>query len=167
MDPVDDVSRALVLLVRSLKGLHATVSSSIGLRVELPALAVLTLLEEHGRQRSSALAELLQLDLSSVSRQVAQLEREGWVARERDPADSRAHLLHVTQAGLDVVRQVRSARTALLRELLPGWSSADLEAFAASLRRFSADINVPRSAPGCQRPPTHPAALVAAGQETP
>jgi len=139
-DAVDDVSRALVLLVRGLKGLHAGVSSSIGLRVELPGLAVLTLLEEHGRLRASTLAELLQLDLSSVSRQVGALEREGWVVRERDPADARAQLLQVTTAGLDVVLRVRTARTALLHQLLPGWSAQELQSFAAALRRFSRDI---------------------------
>lgn len=137
---VDDVASALVLLVRSLKGLHARVTARVGLRVELPAFTVLTSLEEHGPVRASDLADLLRLDLSGISRQVSGLEREGWVERARDPADSRAQLLRVTPAGLAVVQRIRQDRAALLGELLPGWTDAELHAFAEVLRRFCADV---------------------------
>ena len=123
MSEVDEVARELVLLFRSLKALHREVLADVGMRLEMPATAVLTCLAERGSQRLSTVADVLDLDLSSVSRQVTALEREGWVVRERDPADARAQLLQVTAAGLDVVLRVRTARTALLRELLPGWSA--------------------------------------------
>lgn len=139
-DAVDDVAAALVLLVRGLKGLHAAVVARVGLRLELPAATALGVLQEHGRMRASELAEVLRVDLSGVSRQVAALEREGWVGREQDPTDSRAQLLHLTPAGTDVVRRVRADRSALLRELLPGWTDAELHAFAQSLRRFAGDL---------------------------
>ena len=135
----DDVSYGLIAAVRSLKGLQAEVSARLGLRLELPALGLLSTLEQHGGSRLSAVAELLRLDLSSVSRQVATLERDGLVRRERDPHDQRASLLHLSPAGEALLQRVRATRAALLREDLAGWSPADLSAFAAALERFAAD----------------------------
>jgi DNA-binding MarR family transcriptional regulator len=45
------------------------------------------------------LAERLNLEKSTVSRMVAELERKGLVARERDPANRRFYLLRLTDAG--------------------------------------------------------------------
>ena len=109
MTPMDDVARELGLLLRSLKGLHVPLVVDGGARVEMPAAAVLATLDDRGRLRLSTLAELLHLDLSSVSRQVATLVEEGWVSRERDPADSRAWLLELTATGRDVLARVRAA----------------------------------------------------------
>jgi len=140
MTPMDDVARELGLLLRSLKGLHVPLVVDGGARVEMPAAAVLATLDDRGRLRLSTLAELLHLDLSSVSRQVATLVEEGWVSRERDPADSRAWLLELTATGRDVLARVRAGRVHRLRELLPDWSDGELEAFAGVLHRFRTDL---------------------------
>ena len=157
MTEIDDVARELVLLFRGLKGLHREVLADAGLRLEMPATAVLTCLDERGSQRLSTVADVLHLDLSSVSRQVSALEREGWVARERDPADSRAVLLDLTDAGRAVLARVRDARVAHLAARLPGWSPAELRAFSDSLARFRTDLT---------QPPTAHRTPALAGQET-
>lgn len=180
----EDVARELVLLVRALKSLHGAVVAESGVRVELAAAGVLATLAERGRMRLSPLAEALHVDLSSVSRQVAGLEREGWVERERDPADSRAVLLHLTEAGRDVLDRVRAARLARLDAALPGWSAADLEQFAAQLARFRTDLTgdltdgltspatAPPAAPAVPAAPDQPAhvdrvpALSGAGEQS-
>jgi len=143
--PMEDVARELGLLIRSLKALHHAVLTDVGVRVELPAAAVLSTLADAGQLRPSALAERLHLDLSSISRQAAALEREGWVSRERDPDDSRATLLELTPTGHDVLARVRAGRVAQLCRLLPEWSDAELADFAGQLHRFRTDLT--RSAP--------------------
>lgn len=152
MASMDNVARELGLLFRSLKGLHHAVLVDAGVRVEMPAVAVLSTLAERGQMRPSALAESLHLDLSSVSRQVAALEREGWVSRERDPGDSRAALLDLTAAGRDILGRVRACRAAQLRRRLPQWSDADLADFATSLQRFRADLTQPGAVPELDAP---------------
>ena len=160
MAEIDDVAAELVLLFRGLKGMHRSAVSEAGLRLEMPATAVLATLDEAGRQRASTLAEALHVDLSSVSRQVAALEREGWLRRERDPADSRAALLELTDAGRDVLAQVRDARLAHLARRLPGWTGPELHEFATQLRRFRTDLSaaddslppLPASAQGSPSP---------------
>ena len=135
-----DVARELGLLFRSIKGMHHDVLAEIGVRLEMPAAAMLTTLDDRGRMRPSGLAEALDLDLSSVSRQAAALEREGYVSRERDPEDSRAALLELTPAGGDVLARLRAGRVAHLRRLLPAWTDDELTVFAEQLHRFRTDL---------------------------
>jgi len=137
---MEAVARELGLLVRSLKNLHHEVLDEVGVRVEMPAAAVLSTLNERGRMRPSAIAEVLHLDLSSVSRQVASLEREGWLFRERDPHDYRAALVDLTPPGRAVLHEVRAASVAHLRRLLPDWHDDELEQFAAQLHRLRTDL---------------------------
>jgi DNA-binding MarR family transcriptional regulator len=53
------------------------------------------------------LAERLRLDKSTVSRLAADLEREGLVVRERDPANRRLYRLRLTDAGRTLHRNMR------------------------------------------------------------
>ncbi len=154
MQELEQVGRELGLLIRSLKSLHHEVLAEVGVRVELPAMALLTIVSERGRSRPSTLAEALHLDLSSVSRQVAALEREGWLSRERDPADFRAALVDLTPAGREVLLSVRAASVRHLRRLLPNWSVTDLGEFADQLRRFRADLTREPDGPNAPVAPT-------------
>lgn len=169
MEPLEDVVRELGVLVRALKALHPGTVTDAGVRIEMAATGVLFRLHEQGRMRPSALADALHLDLSSISRQVAALEREGWVSRERDPADSRAALLELTGSGADVLQRVRTARVAQLRRLLPGWSPGELADLADTLHRLNGDLSA-RPGPGPADLPLPPDttdhAPALAGQET-
>jgi DNA-binding MarR family transcriptional regulator len=107
---------------------------------------VLSRLEELGPVRLSTLAQVLSLDISTVSRQVPVLERQGWVTRERDPEDQRAQLFELTHAGRTVLTEVRRSRAEVLRRLLPDWTEKELDSFAAQLHRFNKDVTTNRQA---------------------
>jgi DNA-binding MarR family transcriptional regulator len=143
---IETLSRELVQFVRGLRELHGALSSATRLPVDPSGAAVLSRLDDHGAMRLSALAQVLSLDLSTVSRQVAALERHGWIVRERDPDDSRAQLLELTASGRDVLAEVRRSRVAVLRRLLPDWTDPELDAFAAQLHRFNDDVTTNRQA---------------------
>ena len=136
MSEIDRVARELVLLFRSLRGLHRSVLDEVGVRAGMPAFALLTALDEIGGQRLSTLADALHLELSTASRQVAALEREGWVRRQRDPRDSRAALLELTPDGRRVLARVRATRVERLARLVPDWSPHELRDFADQLQRL-------------------------------
>lgn len=146
MSSIETVSRELVQLVRGLRELHGAISSASRHPVDPSGAMVLSRLEDLGPVRLSTLAQVLCLDISTVSRQVPVLERQGWVARERDPEDQRAHLLDLTDAGREVLTEVRRSRVEVLRRLLPDWTEMELDAFAAQLRRFNADVTTNRQA---------------------
>jgi DNA-binding MarR family transcriptional regulator len=153
---IETVSRELVQLVRGLRELHGAVSAASRHPVDPSGAAVLSRLDEHGPMRLSTLAQVLSLDISTVSRQVPALEKHGWLVRERDPEDSRAQLLELTPAGHDVLAEVRRSRGQVLRRLLPDWTDAELDAFAAQLHRFNDDVTTNRQAIGLAPTGTDP-----------
>lgn len=146
MSSIETVSRELVQLVRGLRELHGAVSSASRLPVDPSSAMVLSRLEDLGPVRLSALAQVLCLDISTVSRQVPVLERHGWVTRHRDPEDQRAQLFDLTDAGRAVLAEVRRSRVDVLRRLLPDWTEKELAAFAAQLHRFNTDVTTNRQA---------------------
>src|SRR3954468_20354541 len=146
MSSIETVSRELVLLVRGMRELHGAISSASTHPVDPSGAMVLARLEELGPVRLSTLAQVLCLDISTVSRQVPVLERHGWVERQRDPEDNRAQLLDLTDAGRHVLDDVRRSRVEVLRRLLPDWSEAELKVFARQLHRFNDDVTNNRQA---------------------
>jgi DNA-binding MarR family transcriptional regulator len=86
--------------------------------------------------RAAALAEHLQSDPSTVSRQVAALVKDGYLDRRADPADGRASLLVLTPKAERLLAEHRRRRNDFFARVLDGWSNADLKRFAALLERF-------------------------------
>ncbi|MEU9733919.1 MarR family winged helix-turn-helix transcriptional regulator [Streptomyces sp. NPDC048002] len=106
--------------------------------LSLVSYTLLGHLEESGGCRATDLATHYALDKSTVSRQVAALERDGLIGRSVDPDDQRVQLLHLTDAGRRLLAQVTERRREVVRERLADWPEADLERFAAYLERYNA-----------------------------
>jgi DNA-binding MarR family transcriptional regulator len=69
------------------------------------------------------LADRLGLEKSTVSRLASNLERRGWLTRDRDAANRRFYRLGLTSQGREAARQIgghfKAYHAALLRELTP------------------------------------------------
>ncbi len=109
--------------------------------VEQSARLVLRTLAVEGPLRSGALAELIQSDPSTVSRQVAAVVRDGLVERRADPDDGRASLLVLTAMGEGLVEQHEAARLAWFARLLSNWDEFEVRQFASLLTKFVGDFN--------------------------
>ncbi|MEU6773121.1 MarR family winged helix-turn-helix transcriptional regulator [Streptomyces sp. NPDC046759] len=107
--------------------------------LSLVSYTLLGHLEERDGCRATDLAAHYALDKSTVSRQVAALERSGLIERRLDPEDHRVQVLHLTAAGRDILAQVTRSRRAAFRERLADWPEQDLVRFAAYLERYNAD----------------------------
>ena len=90
-----------------------------------------------GPLRPGALAEASFADPSTISRQVAELVKRGFVRREPDPSDGRASLLAITAAGREVCERLRTVRRDMLAAAVDGWTDDELATFAALLTRFN------------------------------
>jgi DNA-binding MarR family transcriptional regulator len=90
--------------------------------------------------RLSDLAASMELDLSTVSRQVRHLVDAGFVTRQSDPEDGRAALLTLSDRGRCVLEAVRRARREMLRQTLAGWGAGERSDLAASVTRLAADL---------------------------
>lgn len=105
--------------------------------LSLVSYTLLSHLEDRRGCRATDLAAHYLLDKSTVSRQVASLERLGYVARKADPADHRIQVLHITEEGAAVLRHAAESRRRGFHERLAEWDEADLDRFAQYLLRYN------------------------------
>jgi DNA-binding MarR family transcriptional regulator len=105
------------------------------------AYLILRHLAEAGPQNVSALAARLNLDGSTITRQVAAMHRDGLVAREPDPHDGRGTVVTATRTGLRRMAAVSDARRELYGRILADWSERDRRALAAMMHRLNAALD--------------------------
>lgn len=105
------------------------------------AYLLLRRLQQDGPQNVSALAAALNLDGSTVTRQVAALLRDGLVIRERDPQDGRGAVISASASGVARLAAVREAREKLYDQILADWSDEERERLAGYLHRLNAAID--------------------------
>ncbi|MGW6838596.1 MarR family winged helix-turn-helix transcriptional regulator [Streptomyces sp. NPDC054949] len=105
--------------------------------LSLVSFTLLSHLEERRGCRAADLAAHYALDKSTVSRQVAALERAGLVERRADAEDHRVQVLELTSEGAAVLAQVTRNRREMFRARLVDWPREDLDRFAAYLLRYN------------------------------
>jgi DNA-binding MarR family transcriptional regulator len=84
----------------------------------LPETSALARLDRGGPTTATALAKLEQISPQSMGATLAALEARGLVERRPDPADGRRAVISATEAGLQVLRNRRNARTEQLAQAL-------------------------------------------------
>ena len=96
----------------------------------------LTRVVKFGPVRASALADLLESDRSTTSRQLDVLVRAGLVERLVDPSDGRAALLRATRRGRRLADGIRAQWAGLMGEALADWPAERVEVLAGLLEEF-------------------------------
>ena len=102
-------------------------------------LVALSALDRLGPARVSQVADELRVDLSVASRQVATLQRAGYVKRIPDPRDGRSQNLKLTAAGKRALRNAQQRGIEVLDRATAHWTDAEVETLVASLRRLRED----------------------------
>ena len=128
----------MVLMQTFVKARNRTLAAAAR-DVEWSGLIILKAVRGEGPIRAGALAELVQSDPSTVSRQVAALVKDGLLERRADPQDGRAALLVVTDRAREVLAGHDRIRLEQYVDMLTDWSDDDLARFAELLRRFTDD----------------------------
>ena len=105
------------------------------------AYVILRFLQDAGPQNVSAVATRLNLDGSTVTRQVNALHRDGLVVRGADPDDGRGTVIAATDKGIAQVDSVSLARREIYRDVLRDWTSAELRDLAGTLERLTRDMD--------------------------
>lgn len=135
-----DVADTFTRLMRAFIRTRTQVLAAAAHDVEWSAHMVLKALENDGPMRSSQVADLLQADPSTVSRQVAALVKDGLIVRRADPEDGRASLLVLTDKAGVVLKRHDQIRHQHFDQMLAGWSERDLRKFSLLLQRFTEDF---------------------------
>jgi DNA-binding MarR family transcriptional regulator len=140
-DPaIEEVEAALGAIARriNLPRAHERVMARAGLTgIDRASYVTLSRIADHGPLRLSELAMILGVDLSTVSRQVATIERRGFVDRTVDPSDRRAAVVRLSGPGEQVLEQLRAAARGRLTEILAEWTDEERSELARALSRFN------------------------------
>jgi DNA-binding MarR family transcriptional regulator len=126
--------------LRDLGAELARLTQSVSTRLDLRAtdLDCLDLITRYGPMSPSALARRAGLHPATLTGVLDRLERDGWIARDRDAADRRAVILRAQRGrGAEVLRLflVESGMNTALDEICAGYTDAELAAVADFLRR--------------------------------
>ncbi|MGW2822367.1 MarR family winged helix-turn-helix transcriptional regulator [Streptomyces sp. NPDC001443] len=133
-EAVETIQREMTIFARRARASAGRMHPELS----LVSYTLLGHLEEMDGCRATDLAAHYALDKSTVSRQVAALERAGLIERRQDPEDHRVQVLHLSAAGRGILLQVTQRRRAAFRERLADWPEEDLELFAGYLERYNA-----------------------------
>lgn len=104
-----------------------------GFRLSLAASRILVRLLDHGPCRIGDLAAYERSSQPTVTNHVKRLEAIGLVARRADPADARAWMIELTDAGRAELDSMRRTLGANLEPLLAQLSPADLQALRSGI----------------------------------
>lgn len=133
------ISDDTALIVRGVLRLGRRLRSERGGAVSLSALGMLSTLHRVGPMPAARLAQAERLQPQSLSRLIAQLEREGLIKRRPGEKDRRTLILEITAAGRQALSRDMAARRAWLegamrRVLVPGEREMLAHAAVAMLR---------------------------------
>jgi DNA-binding MarR family transcriptional regulator len=131
----DELAGALYAVVLRLSRLPVDES------VDKAGLALLHEIRRLGTLRPSDLAAQMRLDLSTISRHLRSLERQGMVQRTADPDDARAQRISITARGGDVLNRVLDRRAATIRGAIAHWPASDRRSLRQLLCTLADDLS--------------------------
>jgi DNA-binding MarR family transcriptional regulator len=107
---------------------------------DVPPLQLSTLasIEQHGPLRLGELAVRESVTAPTMTRVLAALDERGLIVRSPDPDDARSTQVALSEAGAQVLRDVRSQRTALLDARLARLTDEQRAAVVAALPALEA-----------------------------
>ena len=88
----------------------------------------------------SELAELLQMEKITISRQADRLEKAGWIRRSDHAADARAYHLALTPRAERIIARMDDRADRLRSDYLQGIPPGRREALAAALAQIKANL---------------------------
>lgn len=145
-DPIDHLQLELAILARRTERVRIASLDVARSPLDRSGYLLLALLESRGDQTMSQLALAFDLDASTVTRQIAPLERRGFVGRTRSTEDRRATIVSITDKGRKEREHVRQARITFLGSRLADWERDDVAKLAELIDRFNSTLATARGA---------------------
>ena len=97
---------------------------------------VLAALREKDGRRMGDLSKTTSIEVSTLTRLVDNMEKDGLVERRRDGADARAVALHVTPAGRRLTRRIVPIAERYEAVALKGFTASEADRLKLALRRL-------------------------------
>jgi DNA-binding MarR family transcriptional regulator len=137
-DELGPIERSLEQLFRlnaSRKVLNRRAAAA-GVVISRPGFLLLRRIQDDEGLQIGELARQTDMDPAATGRQVAQLEEDGFVTREKASDDRRAVIVRVTPRGAEVRRSLSLVSERHMSDVLSGWSADDRRRLAQLLPRL-------------------------------
>jgi DNA-binding MarR family transcriptional regulator len=126
------------LLSRVITGVYDDALAEVGLKIS--QFSVLNVIATREETRPSELAKFLEMDESTLSRNVARMCAKGWLRLEPGDDDRRSHQITVTEKGMALLRKSyaawQKAQNQIAHRLGPEGVTA-LKSIVRKLRNFN------------------------------
>ena len=104
---------------------------------------LLGLLHDRGALTQRELGSLMNIDPSKLVTLLNPLEADGYLSREREPADRRRHVVSITAAGTRHLDRAAQAQREAEARLFAGLDSDQRAQLSAGLRALAASVECP------------------------
>lgn len=142
-EEIASVEEQLRLLFVRVRAVWKEAAAAVHPDLQPVGYKILSAIVHRGRMHAGALAELLEIDKSVVSRTVKHLESLGLAESVVDPDDGRARFIVATPAAIESVGQKGSRMQQQLYSRLRRWSGDDVEELARLLGRLTGEVVAP------------------------
>ncbi|HEY7106098.1 MAG TPA: MarR family transcriptional regulator [Acidimicrobiia bacterium] len=133
---VDDVVDAVLRASRVLVSVAARSLAGVTDKVTLPQYRALVVLAGRGPQNAGALAEVLGVHTSTLTRLCDRLVAKGMITRNESPANRREVVLALTPRGRRLVKSVTVRRRAEIAEIVAEVPRPQRDAMVRALQAF-------------------------------
>jgi len=133
-----NLSRTLPLLTRMSKLIYRRSSEEL-LGMSLRHYVALAYLRDVEHAPQQLMCEIFGVDANNMVLLLNALEAEGFIARVRDPADRRRHLVELTDAGRAALERAEIAQGAIEDEILGALSAPERATLRELLARALAE----------------------------
>ena len=133
---VDDVADAVLRASRVLVSVAARSLADVSDKVTLPQYRALVVLAGRGPQNAGALAEVLGVHSSTLTRLCDRLVAKGLITRGESATNRREVTLALTPRGRRLVKSVTERRRAEIREIVARVPKTQREAMVRALQAF-------------------------------
>lgn len=109
-------------------------------KLDRSAYILLGLLHMHGPASVKTLADKLALDISTVSRQAAGMEKKNLVQKLPNPNDGRSYFYQITKTGSKDLLENRKTRMERVSKALEDWTEEESATFGKLLEKFNKTV---------------------------
>jgi len=102
---------------------------------------VLMMLSRNEGATQAKLAELSDTDPMTLVRIIDRMEGDGWLERQPDPADRRAHRLHLTPGAKPIIEEIQRVGDRVRADVLAGLSNEEKNELVTLLERVHSNLN--------------------------
>ncbi|MDQ0574074.1 MarR family winged helix-turn-helix transcriptional regulator [Agromyces albus] len=141
------VEEQLRLLLVRVRAVWKEAAAAVHPKLQPVGYKILVTVVRRGPMQAGALADLLGIDKSVVSRQLKHLETLGLAEVRVDPADGRARIIEATPSAVETISHRGSRMQQQLYEQLRTWPVHDVDELARLLGRLTSEVVGPVAGP--------------------